>query len=277
MAGLPEGIKFAQGLAGLLSGIVLAIIAIVMGVGTSLGVGGSGIWGAVLLFATLLSIGSPLWYWVLRPIFVWSYGKRDAPWYRPPGTLHGNRLVRAVSIGGYGLAVLFSLLVFSAAIMGGGGGSGGGQLELSEEAETEKFTASVTEIRTTNRFTEGDGFTEEDQSAADGATFVLVQFQVENTGDTRGQPPGDTLISDEIELQYKDNSQSPIGVDDFTSDGSSYASYTETVQEQGESIFPGTSLSGWLLFELPEGFEQGEAIVRVELGPGADVYEWILM
>lgn len=272
MAGLPEGIKFAHGLAGLLSGIVLAFVAVVGGIGSSLGVGGSGIWGAILLFALLLVVGSPLWYWVLRPIFVWSYGERDAPWYRPPGTLHNSRLVRGVSIGGYSLAVLFLLLVFSAAIMGGGGE----QLEVGEEAETEKFTASVTEIRTTDRFTEGGGFSEENQSAADSATFVLMQFQVENTGDSRGGPPGDTLLTDEIELQYKDNSQDPMRVDNFTADGASYVSYAEVVQERDRSIFPGTSLSGWLVFELPEEFERGEAVVRVELGPDSDVYEWIL-
>lgn len=272
MVGLPEGLKFAQGLAGLLSGIVLAVIALVGGAGASLGVGGGGAWSAILLFALLLVVGSPLWYWILRPIFVWSYRERNAPWYRPPGTLHNNRVVRVVSIGGYSLSVLFLLLVFSAAIMGGGGE----QLEVGEEAETEKFTASVTEVRTADRFTEGGGFIEENQSAADSATFVLIQFQVENTGDSQGEPPGDGLITEEIELQYKDNSQNPMRLFNFTADGSSYVSYDEAVQEQDGTLFPGASVSGWLVFELPEGFEQGRAVVRVELGPDSDVYEWTL-
>lgn len=271
MVGLPEGLKFAQGLAGLLAGIVLAIIAVVAGVGASLGVGGGGIWSAILLFAILLTVGSPLWYWILRPIFVWSYGERNAPWYRPPGTLHNNRVVRVVTIGGYSLAVLLVLLVFSVAITGGGE-----QLELGEEAETEKFTASVTDIRTTDRLTEGEGFAEENKSAANGATFVLVRFQVENTGESQGEPPGDGLITDEIELQFKDNSQDSIQVDNFTAGGSAYVSYSEIVQRQDGAIFPGTSLSGWLIFEVPEDFERGEAVVRVELGPDSDVYEWTL-
>lgn len=270
MAGLPKGLKFAQGLAGLLTGMVLAGGAGVIGVGTALGVGGGGIWTAILLFGILLAVGAPVWYWILRPIFVWSYGERDAPWYRPPGTLHNNRLIRYGSIGGYSLAGLFVLLLLVAA-----GTGGGEQHALGEQGSTEKFTASVTEVRTTDQLTETGSF-EDEESAANGATLVLVKFQIENTGDTQGEPPGDTLLSEEIALQYRDTSQEPIQVDDFSINGDSYVSYSESVESQDGSIFPGTTLSGWLVFELPEDFDRGEAVLRVELGPDSEVYEWTL-
>lgn len=270
MVGLPKGLKFAQGLAGLLGGLVLAAVATVIGVGAALGVGDGGIWNAILLFSLFLAVGAPLWYWILRPIFVWSYGERGAPWYRPPGTLHDNRLVRYVSIGGYTLAAVFVLAVFVVA-----GTGGGEQLTVGEQAEAEKLTASVTEVRTTDQLAE-TGSLGEDVSAANGATLVLVKFQVENTGETQAEAPGDTLLGDEIALRYRDTDPDAKNVGDFTAEGTAYTSYSEVVQEQDGSIFPGTTLSGWVVFELPEGFEREDAVFRVELGTESEVYEWTL-
>jgi len=49
---LPQEFRLARGLAGLLSGIVLRLVAIAVSAGTALGVDGAGIWG---IFLFLLS------------------------------------------------------------------------------------------------------------------------------------------------------------------------------------------------------------------------------
>lgn len=272
MANFRDGFKFAQGLAGLLSGIVLAGVAIVVGIGTALGVGGGGIWNAVLLFAILLAIVSPLWYWVVRPIYIWKFDERDAPWYRPPGTLSSNRVVRYGSIGGYAIVVGFVLLIFGALIFSGGPT----QLEIGEEGSTDKLTASVTEYETTDRLVEQGRLSDEERTATSGATFVLVRFELTNSGESQVEPPGNSILGTKIVMVYKDSNVEPLNVDNFTVSGDSYVSYFEVVDEHDGTIFPGTTVSGWIVFELPEGFEESDAVVRIEMKPDSQVFEWTL-
>lgn len=247
-------------------------MAIVVGAGTALGVGGAGIWGGIFVFALLLAVGSPLWYWVGRPLYVWKFGERDAPFYRPPGTLSENRAVKYGSIGAYSLVViLLSIFIIAAATSGGPT-----QLELGEEVSTEKFAASVTEIETTDRIVES-GLGEEEREVSPGATFVLVKFEITNIGDSQGEVPANKIISNEVNMEYNDETLDPIETDHFSAEGVSYESYQTVSEENSNTIFPGTTISGWFVFQIAEGFDREDAVVRIEIGPETQVYEWRLI
>lgn len=273
MGSLREGFRFAHGLAGLLGGGVIAFVGAVVGVGVSFGVGGGGVWTGVFLFGILIALVSPLWYWLVRPFYIWRFGERDAPWYRPPGTLHPFRIVRYTAIGGYSIILIVIALIIVAIAFGGGPTT----LNLGEAGSTETLTAVATEYETASELVEWNAITEEYEERKTppaGATFVLIRFEVTNTGETRAKIPGGEIIGAEIVLRYKDSTADPVNVDNFMVDEQRYRSYSEQVESFDDTLFPDQTISGWLVFELPQGFEQDDAVLRVEIED--EVLEWRL-
>ncbi|WP_276997401.1 DUF4352 domain-containing protein [Haloquadratum walsbyi] len=273
MASLPSGFRFAYGLAGMLSGLVLTLIGFIFFLGGSLTVGGGGIGAFIFYFGIVLAVGSPVWYWIGRPIYVAIVGERNAPWYRPPGTLHPNRLIRYSSIGLYSaVGLLLGVIMF--AILSGG--SGAEILELSQTASNDQFEATVDGYRTATVLTEEFG---DETRASSGAVFVLLEIEITNIGETRAEAPGSGLTQD-FELQYRDTTTSTTSVSNFSANSQSYTSYSDEVNLfEDNELFPDSSVSGWVVFELPEGFDAGEATLRVEVEAetgSSDVFTWRL-
>lgn len=272
MASLPTGFRFAYGLVGLLSGLIITAVGFVFLLGGSLTVGGGGIGAFTFFFGLFLTIISPVWYWIVRPIFVAVVGERDAPWYRPPGTLHSNRAVRYGSIGVYSIVGLVIGVVLLAVIFAGGGTE---TLELGETASNDQFEVTVDGYRTTTALDEEFG---DETEASSGAVFVLLEIELTNIGESRVEAPGSGLSQD-IELQYRDTAIDSESSSNFTTGGQSYTSYSDEVNLfEDNELFPGTSISGWVVFEMPEDFNAGEAVLRVEVEDttGSDVFSWRL-
>ena len=90
---------------------------------------------------------SPLWYWVLRPIYVWKFGEREAPWYRPLGTASENRAVHWSAMLGWSIIGIL-IVVLAVGSVFGGGGSGTGEnsgLIVGETASHEGMNVTVVE------------------------------------------------------------------------------------------------------------------------------------
>lgn len=272
MASFPAGFRFASGLAGLLGGLIITFVGFVFLLGGSLTVGGGDVGTLVFLLGIFLTVGSPAWYWIGRPIYVTTVGERNAPWYRPPGTLHSNRLIRYVSVGGYSVIGLFAILLLLALVSAGGGTE---TLELGQTVSNDQFEATVDGYRTANVL---DREFAGETRAQSGATFVLLEVEVKNIGETRANAPGGSLSQD-FELQYRDTTADPLSPSDFTASGQSYTSYLDGVTgSEDDEVFPSNSVSGWIVFEMPEGFDPTEAVLRVELqdDSGSNLYSWQL-
>jgi len=273
MASLPDGFRFAYGLLGLLGGLVIAGVGLVFTLGSALSVGGGGVGSFVFWFGVLLTVVSPIWYWIGRPVYVAVVGERDAPWYRPPGTLHSNKLVRYGSIGGYSIIGLLTVIIFFGLLSGGGGAE---TLDLGQTASNDQFEVTVDGYKTVTTIDKEFGG---ETTAQSGAVFLLLEVKVNNVGETRANAPGGSLSQD-FELQYRDTTTAPLSPSDFRASGSqSYMSYPDEVTgAEDDEVFPGNSVSGWLVFEMPENFDPTEAVLRVELedDSGDDVFSWRL-
>ncbi|ERG93919.1 hypothetical protein [Haloquadratum walsbyi] len=277
-----RGFKLARGLIGLLSGTVVAIVADII---AGFGVNSGGVWHGMFWVFTCVAAGSPLWYWIGRPLYVWRVGESGAVLSRLPGTRSDSQAVRCGSVTAYSLTgIILSVLVVTAATGAAGGPT---QLQLGEEASTQTLAASVTDVTTADRIVSAEtGY----ESITDGP-YVLIQFEITNIGDSDRQVPIFTTdpLAGKMELEYDGEPMKPMkpgpGPESgpFSADQVSYESYHAVSADTDHTIAPGTSISGWIVFPLTEGsrfhsadFNREFATVRVELGSRTQVYEWSL-
>ncbi|ERG92137.1 MAG: hypothetical protein J07HQW1_02172 [Haloquadratum walsbyi J07HQW1] len=266
-----RGFRFARGLIGLVSGAVVATVANTV---AGFGVGGGGVWHGMFWVFGCVAVGSPLWYWIGRPLYVWRVGESGAVLFRLPGTRSDNRTVRYGSVTAYSLtAIILSVLVVTAATGAGAGAAGGPtQLQLGEEASTQTLAASVIDVATTDRIVSSP--------RTAGGPFVLIQFEITNIGDSHQRVPSPTgvLFPAEIEMEYNGETVTPIRPGPFSADQVSYESYHTVSADTDYTIAPGDSVSGWVVFRLTDGsaFNREFATVRIELGSRTQVYEWSL-
>ena len=258
--GPAEDARFLPGLAGSVLGLLLVVP---VSATSRLPVQALGPLGVAV------ALGSPLWYWLLRP----ALGRRIGRLL--PGAVRGPGLTETA---GRILPVLVVLLVASLAltavialpVAGVGTPVSAGDL-----------TVTVTDVRTVTGVTEvgGEGY----EYGRDGRRLLLVHVAVENRGDTRRGLPG-TSVGDVAVIAPTCSAQNfgepshncnQVYVDGtFRANGAEYANYGTRVESTGGRIAPGAHLDGWLAFRLesrPDDRSGFEPMVIV-----ADVGRWTL-
>lgn len=183
----------------------------------------------------------------------------------------------------------------SVALAGCGGGGGGSRipddvdpLYLGEARTEYGVRVTVSNYVTADQFADYAAddlvaFDDDDfeQPPTSGGEFLFIGIVVDNVADSRRAFPSD----DEFILEYNEDNLEQFTPRDrfFTTDNQDeYVSYTATVDEEDarrQGTFPGVTIEGWLIFEVPEGFSPSDLMLVVTFG-GEDNSElpqpWIM-
>lgn len=237
-------------------------------------------WIQILVpFGLMVGVGSPLWFWFLRPLAsAWDRGPRIPLTNRvtaglPAGVL--DRLSRTP--GSRVVAIGLALLLLSAAVTV--------VIALpvnapGESVRSNGLTVSVTDIRTTDSLTTADG---ETTSADDTWGFLLVRIAVENRGASSRSLPGTgigsiAVIAPACEAmtfgEPRNNCNSAYVGQNFTAGGETYRTYEEEVVATDGTIEPGQRVAGWLAYRIesaPSADPAFEAMIVVD-----DIGRWTL-
>lgn len=219
-------------------------------------------------FGLAIAIGSPLWFWALRPTGVMSIGG----WL--PEILRGSSsratLGRSLLVLGILFALSLAITTFIALPV----------VDIGESLPGDGVTVTVTDAQTVPEITEIDS---ERNHGSDSNQLVLVRLSVENRGEVRRQLPGTsvgdiTVIAPPCSAQNfgePSHNCNQVFVDgNFRVDGTAYTNYGSRQASTGGTIEPGARISGWLVFRRESRqtrSPQFESMVIVN-----DVGRWIL-
>lgn len=109
----------------------------------------------------------------------------------------------------------------------------------------------------------------EPKTPPQGAQYILFRVRVENVGETEQTFP------DTINLIYQSEESTRFsGFDPVTVNNRTIKSY---YREQRYSGYPGTTVMGWVIFEIPEDFDRSEVVLEIEnVGKEGETIEWRL-
>lgn len=229
----------------------------------------SGFWVQTLIpFGLAIGIGSPLWFWILRPLvghriprFLWV--NADLP---SPAGFAVNVLPAVAGLFVAGVIVTWVIALPIVAV--------------GQPVPADGLTVSVSETRTTTEVTElgGDSLT-----VTHDRGLLLVRLVVDNDGTNSrplpGRSVGDiTVIAPECGAnnfgEPANNCNQAYLDGDFRADGEEYANYDERQEAIGGTLAAGERVSGWLVFRIegpPTGTTSFDAMVIVD-----DVGRWRL-
>jgi hypothetical protein len=103
----------------------------------------------------------------------------------------------------------------------------------------------------------------ESETSEPGALFLLMKISIEHVGETEILLP----TGFDFELIYKqENASFLVTGSDIRANGTTYPSYSRVLKNKDadSGAFPGTTVQGWVVFELPEGFDRSDAFVTIE-------------
>lgn len=115
-----------------------------------------------------------------------------------------------------------------------------------------------------------------EQPPTSGGQFIFIGVVVDNVSDSNRAFPSD----DEFLLEYNEDQLEQFTPRDrffTTNNEDEYVSYTATVDEQDarrQGTFPGVNIEGWLIFEVPEGFNPSSLVLLCTFG-GQDRDEFV--
>jgi len=219
-------------------------------------------------FGLAIAIGTPLWYWVVRPTGVVDTER----WL--PEIPSESRLTTAAVQSILVLGVLFgaSLSITSVIALPAVG--------IGDSVPADGLAVTVTDTRTASEIAEiEDGVVH----GSDGWQLLLVRVSVENQGEARRQLPGTsvgdiTVIAPPCSAQNfgePSHNCNQVYVDgNFRTNGTTYTNYETRQAAADGTIGPGDRIAGWLVFRLesrPIQTSGSDSMVIVD-----DVGRWTL-
>lgn len=205
----------------------------------------SGFWIQTLIpFGLALGLGSPVWFWLLRPLAKeWSPSWVPAASETPfPEGFAGRTLS--------GIGVLFVMAVAVTAVIALPVAA------IGEPVTSNGLTVSIPESRTTTEVIESDG---ESRTVTHDWRFLLVRLSVDNEANAPRSIPGRTegdvaVIAPECSAnnfgEPANNCNQAYLDGDFRADGKEYPYYDTRQEAVGGTIRPGEGLSGWVVFRI---------------------------
>jgi hypothetical protein len=152
---------------------------------------------------------------------------------------------------------------------GDGAGSGGRNnepLTVGDSVTSNGLEISVTEFELASEYTEvfPDGDEGELQTASPGAVFLFIKVTVTHDGETEKTFPGPGDV-DAFYLGDKVDRVVTYTEPNYRIDGTIYTRYDNALDgAEREGVFPGTEVQGWVIFEVPENFDQTETEIEIE-------------
>ena len=127
---------------------------------------------------------------------------------------------------------------------------------------------TIPDYKIIDEFTEvtNDGSERDVQTPSPGAAFLFVNIVLKNVGKTEREVPSD----DNINIIYK---KEGISSDPFINMKVDNKIYSRYQKDYTSGLFPGKTLQGWVVFQVPREFTESDAVVTIERGGirGGDV------
>jgi len=106
------------------------------------------------------------------------------------------------------------------------------------------------------------------------AAFFAIKIRAEHIGETEEDyPETDTIGA--VNLFYLEEEVRSFSTPQTFQDsrGKEYTTYRSIIFDRGydTGAFPDTSVTGWVVYELPDGFEPEEMTLKVRQGSGEDL------
>jgi hypothetical protein len=163
-----------------------------------------------------------------------------------------------------------------------GDGSGSdGLLSIGDSVTSDGLEISVIEYDIAREYTEvlPGGDEGEIETASSGAVFLFVKISVTHDGETAKIFPG-TQDVDAFYLGEKVDIVETFDGPNYRVGGTIYTRYANALDGADlEGVFPGTEVQGWVVFEMPENFDQTETEIEIEDTEFSEVgrtYRWRL-
>lgn len=221
-------------------------------------------------FGVAVALGSPLWYWLLRPVLGRRVGELLPDAVRGPGPAKTAGRILPV----LGVLVVASLALTAAIALPVVG--------VGTPVSVGDLAVTVTDARTVPAVTEG-GAGEGYEYGGDARRLLLVRVAVENRGDARRGLPG-TSVGDVAVIaptcgartfgEPSHNCNRAFVDGAFRANGTEYANYETRVESTGGTIAPGGRVEGWLVFRLESRSDRSAGVEATVIV--ADVGRWTL-
>lgn len=152
--------------------------------------------------------------------------------------------------------------------------TGDGTRDIGESVTYGGLKTTVTKARTVTAYTAEDG----DHTPEQGATVLLTHIRIKHVGEVKIHFP----TSHHIEFLYKtEDTRKESVVGSITVDGETLTTYEDSMdaKQANKGAFPDTTVEGWVVFYVPEGFSKSDAAITIQYDGSADVekqFKWIL-
>lgn len=146
------------------------------------------------------------------------------------------------------------------------------QRTIGETVTYKGLRATVSEFTTTERL---DGETANtNYRAGEATTLLLVRGKAKNTGDVRRRSPFPAYNT--VFVQYRDQARDPLyGNGTWTgTGGDTYKTWHVNGQEEDGYLYPGSSVSGWVGFEIEDTVAPEEVTVVFGMASGEKYKEF---
>lgn len=206
-------------------------------------------------FGLAIAVGTPLWYWILRPTGVVDTERwlPEIPSGSPLTTTAARSLLVLGVLFGASLAIT---TVIALPIVG-----------IGQPVTEDRVAIAITDAQTVTGISgigNGAGY------GSDSGQFLLIRVSVENQAETRRPLPGAsvgdiTVIAPTCRVQNfgePSHNCNQVYVDgNFSANGTTYRNYDSRHASADGTIGPGDRITGWLVYRLesrptqPNGFE----------------------
>lgn len=219
-------------------------------------------------FGLIIAVGTPLWYWILRPASIHHVGRLL------PNAVSGTkpRAIATRTLLVLGVLLCVSLVVASVIALP--------IVDTGEQVTTDGLSVAITDTETVRAIPAID---RTETYARDGSRLLLVRIAVENRGQTPRRLPG-TSVGDIAVIAARCDAQTfgepaqncdqvwPDGP--FTADGTTYENYATLAESSDGTLPAGARIEGWLAYRLEsrqESAPEFDSMVIVD-----DVGRWRL-
>jgi len=158
--------------------------------------------------------------------------------------------------------------VMAMTALAGCSGDGGSAelLSVGSSVTSDGLEISVAQYRIASEYTEvyPDYGEDDNQTAPSGAVFVFIEVSVRHGGETEKTLPGPADVN-AFYLGEETDRRVTYSDPNYRVDETVYIKYDNALDgAEREGVFPGKEVQGWVIFELPEGFDQTEMVVAIE-------------
>lgn len=144
--------------------------------------------------------------------------------------------------------------------------------KFGESASHNGVEATPTHWFTSDEITYELEYNQTTRTAETGATWLLTRIEAATVGDNQRKLPGRGLSgTNDVNVLYS-GEETTAGMDNtalsIVLEDGSIPTYTGDLQTKDalSSVYPGVSVAGWIVSEIPEKYEPGKLKIKIKIG-----------